>query len=342
MNRLFAVVLLGCLSAQGQTITETFGSGANQFSIDFVETGNPNNLSRTVNTNSSTTLSGSFIPANPQEVGSVNYTYKIGKFEINRDIITKFNALQTIPISMGDLTHYGGYGDISKRPATRISWNQAARFVNWLNISQGYHAAYYFPTTGPNDNVAEWPLPPNQGYITIIGGPVDYSPGDYGKSTRFRHPEAYYFLPSVNEWYKAAYGSPDGGWYDYTNGSNIAPISSSGGLLGAVYGDYRIVGPADVDNAGELSAWGTMAQGGNAVELTESAIDGYFTNPNEFRAIMGGSWRGLEDSRSLYTSLQPSDYFDYAGFRVASVPEPSSLSLLLAGGAVLMVGMRRK
>ena len=43
MIRLLAVLVLSGLSAQGQTITETFGSGANQFSIDFVTIGNPGN-----------------------------------------------------------------------------------------------------------------------------------------------------------------------------------------------------------------------------------------------------------------------------------------------------------
>ena len=29
-------------------------------------------------------------------------------------------------------------------PATGISWNEAARFVNWLNVSQGHPVAYKF------------------------------------------------------------------------------------------------------------------------------------------------------------------------------------------------------
>jgi len=36
-----------CFSVHGQTITETFGSGSNAFSIDFVTVGNPGNVADT-------------------------------------------------------------------------------------------------------------------------------------------------------------------------------------------------------------------------------------------------------------------------------------------------------
>ena len=67
-------------------------------------------------------------------------------------------------------------------------WSEAARFVNWLSTSQGYDAAYKFTTGGGNDNIALW------------------TSGDsgYNAANPFRNSNAYYFLPSEDEWYKAA------------------------------------------------------------------------------------------------------------------------------------------
>jgi formylglycine-generating enzyme required for sulfatase activity len=347
MSRIaFFVFFLTRLTAisSAQTITETFGTGASAFSIDFVEIGNLNNPAQKVSVGLTlSNLSGTIIqPAREQEVGSVDYSYRIGKYEITRDIITRFNSLQPLQIAMGDLSNFGGHsGDILNRPATSISWNQAARFVNWLNTSRGYQEAYYFATTGPYDDISAWPSPP---YLTVTGTIGTWG-SNYSGSNRFRNPNAHYFLPSLDEWYKAAYGSPDGTWYKFSNGSNVAPNATSGGLSGLVYGGYPVSGPADVDNAGDLSAWGTMAQGGNALELTESALNGLFTSPRDYRLLMGGSWdspNGIQSS-GLGDSLLPSDHFSTAGFRVASVPQPSSLSLLaLALGSLLMaIGIHR-
>ena len=46
---------------------DSFGSGANQFDIEFVTIGNPNNPDDTT--------------GNPDSVGKVEYNYRIGKFE---------------------------------------------------------------------------------------------------------------------------------------------------------------------------------------------------------------------------------------------------------------------
>ena len=83
-------------------------------------------------------------------------------------------------------------------PATGVSWNEAARFVNWLNTSQGYQAAYNFTTSGVNDNIALW------------------SPAEawqQGGENLFRHKDAHYWLPSMDEWYKAAYYDPENETY---------------------------------------------------------------------------------------------------------------------------------
>ena len=48
----------------------------------------------------------------------------------------------------------------------------------------------------------------------------------------FRNRQAKYFLPSANEWYKAAYYDPVVGVYwDYPTGSNSPPVAVPGGTL---------------------------------------------------------------------------------------------------------------
>lgn len=300
-----ALILLNSFFAQSQTITETFGNGSNQFSIEFVEIGNPGNTADTT--------------GDPNLVGSVNYIYNLGKFEITREIIEKANSATSLNISLTDMSNFGGNG--ANRPASGITWLEAARFVNHLNSSKGYQVAYKFDTNG---NFEVW------------------SQGEYSGVNQFRHKDAYYFLPNRDEWYKGAYGSPDGTWYNYTTGNDTVPSSVSGGLLsGTIVAGQT--GPADVFEAGGLSAYGTMGQGGNIWEWNESAYD-VTNDPAAHRDLRGGSfYEDVSYSDSSARSGHPEwrDIFNI-GFRVASVPEPSSLSFLLVGGAVLMAGRRRK
>jgi len=304
MIRLLTVLMLGGLSAQAQTITETFGSGANQFSIDFVQIGNPGNA------------------ADDTGFGSVAYVYNLGKFEISRDQIEKANSAGGLGLTLADMTSSGGNG--VNRPATGLSWYEAAKFVNYLNTSQNRQVAYSFDGGG---NFQLW------------------GAGHYSGTNQYRHKDAYYFLPSLDEWYKGAYGSLNGTWHDFTTGSDSVPIKVISGTLAgtAVFGHGTSTGPADITNSGGDSSFGTMAQGGNVFEWTESAYDGVNDSASEGRSRRGGSWMDGSNGllASYHESITPTAEAIMYGFRIASVPEPSSLSLLLAGGAVLMAGRRK-
>ena len=275
--------------------------------MEFVTIGNPNNAADTT--------------GSPNPAGSVAYTYNLGKYEVSRWQIDKANSAGSLGIT------YTSYSSTVNKPGTGISWYEAATYVNWLNTSTGGTAAYKF-----------------------VGGNFQlWSAGDegYNANNLFRNSLAKYVIASSNEWYKGAYGKADGSWSNFPNGTNIAPTAVAGGTDAntAVYGQSASTGPADINNAGGLSAYGTMGQGGNVWEWNETAYDGINNTAGETRELRGGAWSsnsGLLDASNRYFDFDPSFQDDGFGFRVAMVPEPSSLSLLIAGGAVLMAGRRRK
>jgi formylglycine-generating enzyme required for sulfatase activity len=282
--------------------------------MEFVTIGNPGNAADTTGV--------------PNPVGSVAYTYNIGKYEVSRDMITKANSAGSLGITMADMSNRGGNG--VNRPATGISWNEAAIYVNWLNTSTGGTAAYKF-----------------------VGGTFQlWSAGDagYDASNMFRNSLAKYVIASRHEWYKAAYGNLNGTWNNYATGSDSAPTAVASGTAAntAVYKSNPVVltGPADITSAGGLSPYGTMGQGGNVFEWVETAFDGSNNTAGENRELRGGHFGSgsgtlLASNRYDGTSLE-STIPGMIGFRVASVPEPSSFSLLAIGLGGLAILRRRK
>lgn len=325
MKKLLSVSLIGVLTLNSPSFADSFGTGTLQFAIDFVTINN---------THSAADTTGA-----PNPVGGVNYAYRIAKYEISRGMVNKVNSNNsTLGITMTDMSPYHN-GNGANRPANGISWFEAAKFVNWLNTSTGAAAAYKFDQDGAF-----------QLWTSEESG--------YDASNLYRNRNANYWLPSIDEWYKAAYGSPSGTWYDYPNGSDTVPEVTPGGTSGAVYnqifaGPIPETGPADIDQAGSLSAWGTMGQGGNVNEWTETAGDGTNDDPSENRKVRGGHWAAFPfymasyydmdaeaDRENLFTSGDA-----YVGFRVASavgIPEPSGISLLTLGLIGLASWHRRR
>ncbi len=330
-------VLLAVLAATAQA--ESFGTGANQFSIVFVP------ISGSTNPTVAQTTAGDL-----DGFGIVADDYRMGMLEITNDQWNKFTAGLGVPVTGDpafayDLSfHY--YGTGTDVPANGVSWYEAAQFVNWLNTSTYHQAAYKF--TGTQGDGEGDPTPYTLGV---------WAEGDagYDSSNPYRNSNAHYFLPTEDEWVKAAY------W----NGTTLQEYATKAGdtlflgdgvsgtgwnyydsLMGNATDPY---GPWDVGSGSE-ELNGTYDMMGNVWEWTESPW-----NDPGYAAGSTRSLRGSDCNNSSY-SLAASFRSSYSnptgeslsiGFRVASapnvVPEPSTFIIwsLLATFA-LCFGRRRR
>ena len=325
LSALVAVVLILPLQA------DTFGSGANQFTIDFTTIGNAGNAADP--------LTG---------YGAVPYTYKIGTYSVSQDQVNAAtaNGLQNVTTS----TLHDAIQLVSPSycPATHASWFEAAAFANWLDTSSGYAPAYNLSFTNGSWSMSIW----------------SRTSSGYNAANPFRNQNAVYFLPSVDEWYKAAYySSSSSSYYLYTTGSNIKPVQVSNtgtGKGGAgwnnggagtdagttVYGLASWAGFAPTTQSGGLSPYGTMGQGGNNPQWTETSISGNNSSPNETRIGLGYTYLSDAVSSTNNTEWYLSPSFDGIGIRIAAniqgVPEPSTYALLGLGIVGTLLAVRRK
>ena len=113
----YAALILLAFSLVHQTYAhaDTFGFGSSQFDIEFVPVGNSGNPDD--------------LTGDPNLIGNVDYAYRIGKYEISEDMINKSGL---------EITHDNRGAN---KPATSISWYEAAQLVNWLNTSSGHMPA---------------------------------------------------------------------------------------------------------------------------------------------------------------------------------------------------------
>jgi len=330
INKILAVLVLAGASVGAQTITESFGSAGNTFSIDFVAIGNPNNPTDNDPRNTG------YGPYH----GSVSHVYNMGKYEVTVSQYAYFlnSAAKSDPYnlfnsSMYGLTRNGSAGNfeylvtsgLGNRPISYTSWFDAARFVNWLNNGAS------------NDSSTENGVYELNGMTTGI--PWTSTPN----STR--NASAKFFIPTYEELYKSGWYDPNkdgvGGYWDGPTGRAEYPGRPAEEAMINVWSQHPDSNgnlTTDVGTFPYPSAYGTYDQGGNVWEITE------YVNGGNDVWIKGGSAGDTELAASKYYQghNQSQDESGGLGFRIAMVPEPSSLSLLLAGGAVLMAGRRRK
>jgi formylglycine-generating enzyme required for sulfatase activity len=244
--------------------------------------------------------------------GKVDYTYQMGTYDISQNQINvaKSNGLAGMPLGswLGD------------QPATSINWYQAAAFVNWLNTNEGYTPAYNLTYSNGSYSMALWPT--NQAWTN-------------GGTNLYRNANCVYFLPSENEWYKAAYYDPNknngtGGYWQYSDGMNTLPtaVASSKKAGTAVYfNGVSLFSPATVTQAGGFSPYGTMGQGGNVNQWIEGALSGSNTDPSFNRVVRGGCWgfgsnallSSYRNNNGDYGNGSPAIQNNSLGFRVARI-----------------------
>lgn len=291
--------------------------------------------------------------------GGVSYVYNIAVTEVNlfqytaflnavakTDTYNLYNTSMGSDLNIAGISRTGSSGSYTyavsgsgNRPVTYVSWFDAARFANWVANGQ---------PTGAQENATT-----ENGAYSLLGATsgVGFTKNAINPNTGTT---TTWWIPSENEWYKAAYydpgaGGPSDDYWLYPTRSDSAPGNTIGaGTNQANYyaGDYAVTQSSSYSSSqnyltdgGAFSAsgsyYGTFDQGGNVWEWNDAVI-------GSSRGLRGGSWNDDFLQSTIRYSNTPPFEDDGVGFRVASVPEPSTAMLMLMGGGAWLLWRRRK
>ena len=265
--------------------------------------------------------------------GAVGYTFQIQKFEFtNGEYVEFLNAVGgTNPNGIyssfmgsdarGGITQSGASpnftysvkANMGDKPVNYVSWFEAARVANWLHNGRSTNPSLLETGAYTLNNAMS-----GVGFTKNAG--------------------AKYWIPSENEWYKAAYykgGGLSAGYWLYPTKSNTEPTyvtATSTGVGSAGLGSTAnsINGNLDADwngqngnvttvgSNGGPTAYGTYDMGGNVWEWDDGSVAG------SNRVFRGAGWDGGSNgARSDGRGSYHADYrLPILGFRLArsSVP----------------------
>ena len=335
-----------------------------QVTFDWATVGNPGNAPDTL------TMTKGAVPDNTTGYGSVGYTYQISKYDVTNAQYVQFlnavdpaasNTLRVYNTKMSDpsanpagLAYTGGIdrnlaaasgarysakAGQENAPAIWINWTSGARFVNWLANGQGSGST----ESGVYD------------MAVFTGNSFATPPARANGAT--------VFLPSEDEYYKAAYYDPTksgtGGYWQYGTQSDTAPSSvapagtsnsanigagTDGQSAGTLASTMATTGATFDSAVNYLTAVGaytaaTSAYGLYDVEgLVYNWTEGTRTSfGNQLPIYRGGSWRYNEGAsgaayRNVYSGAGATSYAWY-GFRVAGLPSaPPGTTVNVASG----------
>ena len=196
-------------------------------------------------------------------------------------------------------------------PVNEVSFGDALRYANWLANGQ---------PTG-----AEGPSTTEDGSYSVNGAMTDGQ-----LNAVIRSASATYVIPSLNEWYKAAYykgGSLNAGYWLYPTQSDTVPsnVLSATGTNNANFVNPGVSFTDPVNGVTSVGAfadspgsYGTYDMGGDVFQWTEGL-------QGSQRLNLGGGFNynvSYLASSTQATPLEPSNGGPDFGFRVALVPEP--------------------
>jgi len=301
-------------------------------------------------------------------IGAVAYDYQIGKYDVTigqytsflnavakTDTYSLYNSSMGTDLNIAGISQTGGSGSYTysvlgsaNRPITFVSWWDSARFSNWMANGQ--------PTGAQTSTTTE-----NGAYN--VNGAISGNAVAKNAINPNTSAAPTFYVPTENEWYKAAYYSPtlnsgSGGYYAYATQSNTAPgnvVGSAANQANYDNGVYSVTQSGSYDsNQNYLTDVGAFSGSGSFYDTFDQSGDVYQWNDldgaaGSSRGQRGGEWYGLafHVSSSASYSDDPSEEYDSVGFRLASpvsgsaVPEidPNGLSAalgLIAGGLGLL------
>lgn len=173
--------------------------------------------------------------------GNVSYEYLIGQYPVtNCEYAAFLNAVAAtdsyalyktnMANARGGISRSGSSGSYSysvktnygNKPVIFLSWFDCVRYCNWLHNNK--------PSGSQNNNTTE------DGAYTLNGRTSG--------NTVAKKAGAKYWIPTENEWYKAAYykgGSTNAGYWTYATQSNTAPtcVSATANGDGPVTSNYN-------------------------------------------------------------------------------------------------------